>query len=54
MNRRVVVVGGGIAGLTALYRIRQQSPETETILLEASPRIGGKILTTTILGSQND
>ncbi|MEC9316432.1 MAG: protoporphyrinogen oxidase [Actinomycetota bacterium] len=54
MNRRVVVVGGGIAGLTALYRIRQQSPETETILLEASPRLGGKILTTTFLGRPID
>ncbi len=54
MNRRVVVVGGGIAGLTALYRLRQQSPETETILLEASPRLGGKILTTTFLGRPID
>lgn len=54
MTKRVVVIGGGIAGLTTLHRIQQQSPETETILLEASPRLGGKILTTTFLGKPID
>ena len=43
MNKRVVVIGGGITGLTALRQIRQRSPGTEAILLEAAPRLGGKI-----------
>ena len=40
MTKRAVVIGGGIAGLTTLHRIRQQSPDTDAVLLEASPRIG--------------
>ena len=50
MTKRVVVIGGGIAGLSALHRIQQQSSEIEAILLEAAPRLGGKILTTNFLG----
>jgi oxygen-dependent protoporphyrinogen oxidase len=34
-----VVVGGGIAGLTAAWRLR----DLDTILLEAEPRVGGRI-----------
>jgi len=34
-----VVVGGGIAGLTAAYRLRERS----IVLLEASDRLGGRI-----------
>ena len=54
MTKRAVVIGGGIAGLTTLHRIRQQSPDTDTVLLEASPRLGGKILTTSFLGRPID
>jgi oxygen-dependent protoporphyrinogen oxidase len=35
----VVVVGGGIAGLTAAWRLR----DLDTVLLEAEPRVGGRI-----------
>ena len=54
MNKRVVVIGGGITGLTALRQIRQRSPGTEAILLEAAPRLGGKILTSDFLGRPID
>ena len=54
MNKRVVVIGGGITGLTALRQIRQRSPGTEAILLEAAPRLGGKILTSHFLGRPID
>ena len=54
MTKRAVVIGGGIAGLTTLHRIRQRSPDIDTILLEASPRLGGKILTTSFLGKPID
>src|ERR1051325_5716232 len=49
MNRRIVVVGGGIAGLAAAHRIvelnREKSLGLELALLEASSRLGGSIAT---------
>jgi oxygen-dependent protoporphyrinogen oxidase len=43
----VVVVGGGIAGITAAYRLvrRANGRPMEVTLLEASERLGGKLLT---------
>lgn len=49
MNRRIVIVGGGIAGLAAAYRLvdlnREKSLGLEVKLLEAAPRLGGSIAT---------
>src|ERR1043166_9644903 len=49
MNRRIIVVGGGIAGLAAAHRIvelnREKSLGLEVALLEASSRLGGSIAT---------
>ena len=42
----VVVVGGGIAGLAAAHRLAVDAPDRSVTLLEASDRLGGKILTT--------
>jgi oxygen-dependent protoporphyrinogen oxidase len=46
---RVVVVGGGIAGLSAAYFVQKQAAETgqavSLTVLEAEPRWGGKIAT---------
>ena len=44
MNK-IVVVGGGIAGLSAAYYARQKFPEAQIVLLESSDRWGGKITT---------
>lgn len=42
---RCVVLGGGIAGLAAAYRLRQASEGRLSVrLVEASPRLGGKVL----------
>lgn len=46
MTARAVVVGGGIAGLTAAYRLSSARTPVDVTLLEASPRLGGKIRTT--------
>ncbi|HEX2226294.1 MAG TPA: protoporphyrinogen oxidase, partial [Candidatus Binatia bacterium] len=47
MIPRVIVVGGGIAGLAAAHRLtelkKQKSLDLEVLLLEASPRLGGVI-----------
>ncbi len=49
MNRRIIVVGGGIAGLATAHRLveldREKSLGLQVTLLEASPRLGGSIAT---------
>lgn len=45
----IVVGGGGIAGLAAAYRL-QTAADVEPILVEAEPRLGGKILTERVDG----
>jgi oxygen-dependent protoporphyrinogen oxidase len=49
MTRRIVVIGGGIAGLSAAHRLvelqNERSLDLEVVLLEASSRLGGTIAT---------
>ena len=49
MKRRVVVVGGGIAGLAAVHRLTElqndNALDLEVVLLEGSTRLGGAIAT---------
>jgi oxygen-dependent protoporphyrinogen oxidase len=48
--KRIIVVGGGITGLAAAYRLKTQAPKHaafEIVLLEASSRLGGTLKTTT-------
>lgn len=42
---RVVVLGGGIAGLTAAFRRRWEGSDSETVVLESGSRVGGSIRT---------
>lgn len=48
--QRVVVVGAGIAGLTAAYDLIRAAPDTEVVVLEAAVRIGGKLLVREVAG----
>lgn len=51
--RDVVVIGGGIAGLTAAYALqerRRRQSGIEVILVDAARRLGGKILTERVNG----
>lgn len=41
----VVVVGGGIAGLTAAYELGTRHPEVSVTVVEAGDRLGGKVHT---------
>ena len=54
MRRRIVIIGGGIAGLAAAHRVveigNKQAVELEILLLEASPRLGGSIATERVDG----
>ena len=51
---RVVVVGGGIAGLAAAAAVRRTAPAVDVLVLEAAPRIGGKLAVTEVAGVQLD
>ena len=45
---RVVVVGAGIAGLTAAHTLVSVRPDLDVVVLEASDRAGGKLWSTEI------
>ncbi len=49
-KQRVIVAGGGIAGLAAAFRIKQLAPGVEILLVEADARLGGKIVTDRVEG----
>jgi oxygen-dependent protoporphyrinogen oxidase len=42
---RVAIIGGGISGLTAAFRLTELAPQTELALFEAANRLGGVIRT---------
>ena len=45
-NQRVVIVGGGISGLTAAYRLQSLLPDGAVVtLVDAAPRVGGTVST---------
>ncbi|MEI5906466.1 protoporphyrinogen oxidase [Bacillus spongiae] len=50
-KQKVVIIGGGITGLTAAYYLQKEAREKqiaiEVVLVEASHRLGGKIQTVT-------
>lgn len=46
----VIIIGGGISGLAAAYRLHKSDPTLPFTLLEQSARLGGKVLTDQIDG----
>ena len=44
-GRKFVIVGGGISGLSAAFKLAE-NPKNEVVLLEASRHVGGWIKTT--------
>lgn len=47
---KVVVVGGGIAGLAAVRRLEVLIPEVEIVLIERTESLGGKLVTERVEG----
>jgi len=45
MSSRVAIIGGGITGLTAAYRLSRLLPESDVFLIDERPQFGGKIVT---------
>ena len=48
------MVGAGITGLTAAFTLATRRPDLDIVVLEASERVGGKILTTPFAGRPVD
>lgn len=46
----VVVVGGGLAGVTAARAVADRIPDAQVTVLEASDRVGGKLASTEVAG----
>src|SRR3954471_2336098 len=42
-GRTVVVVGAGVAGLSAAWRLVRDAPGTTVVVLDAAARVGGKL-----------
>ena len=51
---RVAIVGGGVTGLVAAWRILAERPDAEVSLLEASDRLGGQVRAIDVDGVQVD
>ncbi|CAF4545478.1 unnamed protein product [Rotaria socialis] len=49
----VIVVGAGISGLYAAYRLQQKAPELKILVLEAKDRVGGRTLTADLKTSRD-
>jgi protoporphyrinogen/coproporphyrinogen III oxidase len=45
MTKRIAIIGGGIAGVTAAYELASSRADVEATLYEASPRLGGIVET---------
>ncbi|SMD23688.1 protoporphyrinogen oxidase [Kibdelosporangium aridum] len=54
MAAKVVVVGGGIAGLAAAYRLRTLHPAAEITIIESAKELGGKLRTRELAGRSVD
>ncbi|MEU8172578.1 protoporphyrinogen oxidase [Microbispora hainanensis] len=53
-GRHVVVVGGGIAGLAAALHLNRADAGLRVTVLEAAPRIGGKLYASQVAGIEVD
>ncbi|MEU6411910.1 protoporphyrinogen oxidase [Microbispora sp. NPDC046933] len=53
-GRHVVVVGGGIAGLAAALHLNRADAGLRITVLEASPRVGGKLYASQVAGVEVD
>ena len=49
-NVDVLIIGGGLSGLSAAYQLKKKAPKLSTLVVEANDRIGGRSLSLDIKG----
>ena len=49
----VAIVGGGVSGMYAAWRLLKNSPSTKVVLLEADSRFGGRLFSVNLPGMPN-
>ena len=49
-QKRIVIAGGGIAGLSTAWTLRQRAPDVDIVVLERGARTGGNIRTENVDG----
>ena len=54
MTTRVAVIGAGITGLAAAYTLVSERDDVDVVVLEASDRVGGRVMTTPFDGIDVD
>lgn len=52
LNPKIVVIGGGLSGLTAAYRLKEKNADVE--LYEGRNRLGGRVFTALINGEPGE
>ena len=52
--REVVIIGGGVSGLAVAHALSQREDAPQVTVLEASDRLGGKIVANTVAGRSID
>ncbi|RUS75174.1 hypothetical protein EGW08_017055 [Elysia chlorotica] len=48
----VIVIGGGISGLTAAYTVKKKMPHAKVIVLEGKDRVGGRTHSVPLVGNK--
>lgn len=54
MSKHVIIIGGGLAGLSSAWNILKLRPKTQITLLESQDRVGGRTLSKKISGAWFD
>ncbi len=48
----VLILGGGLSGLSAAYQLKKKAPHLDVLVAEANPRLGGRTLSVDVSGPQ--
>ncbi|KYB24974.1 hypothetical protein TcasGA2_TC031445 [Tribolium castaneum] len=54
LDADVIIIGAGISGLVAAYALLQKEPTLNLLILEATDRIGGRVISKPLIDKNND